>query len=244
MLPELYHTHHNCHLEDIPMWLELAAHSGNPILELGCGTGRVLIQLARAGYDCVGLDRDLEMLRYLGASLETSLREKLLIVATDISCFNLEKQFALIILPCNTFSTMATEQRRGCLSRVTEHLKPAGIFAVSLPNPELWRRLPARSDVQYEEEFILPRTGNPVQVSSSWLRDRNTFTIKWIYDQLMPDGMVQRTTTQAVHFRIPVKTYLEEIQSAGMNVVSTYGDYDQTPYTDETPNLIILATNR
>ena len=50
MLPSVYHAHHNRHLEDLPFWLDLAAQTGDPLLELGCGTGRVLIPLAQAGY--------------------------------------------------------------------------------------------------------------------------------------------------------------------------------------------------
>ena len=58
MFPQLYHAHHNRSLEDLPFWLELAAQAGDPILELGCGTGRVLIPLAQAGYHTIGLDND------------------------------------------------------------------------------------------------------------------------------------------------------------------------------------------
>ncbi|HSB66003.1 MAG TPA: class I SAM-dependent methyltransferase, partial [Anaerolineales bacterium] len=149
MFPELYHAHHNRHLEDLPFWLALATQTSDPILELGCGTGRLLLPLAQAGFRCVGLDRDLGMLRYLHANLDPSLMAKPHCIAADISHFALQEQFPLIILPCNTFSTLATQQRRDCLSRVHKHLEPGGIFAVSLPNPELWRELPTPSDIEY-----------------------------------------------------------------------------------------------
>ena len=241
MLPELYHAHHNRHLEDIPFWLRLAAQTGDPILELGCGTGRVLIPLARARFRCIGLDHDLAMLRYLEANLDPSIPVRPGLISADISRFSLRERFSLTILPCNTFSTLTTEQRLGCLSCVRRHLVPGGMFVVVLPNPQIWHQLPAYSEVEYEEEFILPHTGDPVQVYSSWQRKRKTVAITWIYDQLFPNGTVQRVTMQAVHYRIPVKTYLEEIQAAGFELLGTYGDYDWSPYQADSPYLIILA---
>ena len=60
--PKLYQAQHSEYQEDIPFWLVLASEQGSPILELGCGTGRVLHPLAEAGYTCYGLDHDPGML--------------------------------------------------------------------------------------------------------------------------------------------------------------------------------------
>ena len=64
LFPSFYHAHHNAFRSDIPFWLDLARRQGSPILELGCGTGRVLIPLAEAGYTVYGLDIDPEMLEF------------------------------------------------------------------------------------------------------------------------------------------------------------------------------------
>jgi SAM-dependent methyltransferase len=242
MLPELYHAHHNRHLEDIPFWLALAAQTGDPILELGCGTGRVLTQLARSGFHCVGLDHDLAMLRFLKVNLDPQLPTRPDLIAADISYFILEEQFPLIIIPCNTYSTLTKKQRLSCLGCVHRHLVPGGKFAVSLPNPHIWHQLPSQLDIEYEEEFILPKTGNPVQVSSSWRRKRSTFTVTWIYDQLFPDGNVERVSMESVHFRNPIETYLDEIKAVGLNQIVAYGDYDGSPYQVDSTRLILLAS--
>ncbi len=241
MLPELYHAHHSHHLEDLPFWLDLASLAGGPILELGCGTGRVLVPLARAGLRCVGLDHDLARLRFLAGSLGQALDPKPDLLAADMRQFHLGRQFSLVILPCNTFSTFDDEGRRSCLERVRQHLRPGGLFAVSMPNPELWGRLPARSELQIEDEFILPESGNPVQVSSSWRRTKSQFAITWIYDQLLPDGNVERVAMQTVHWRNSPETYFGEIQAAGLEIASMYGDFDRSAYAAGSPNLIIMA---
>ena len=215
MLPQLYHAHHSSYTEDLPFWLELAAQAGDPVLELGCGTGRVLIPLAQAGYHTVGLDHDLSMLKFLQASIGLQESHVLLLVAADICRFNLSAKFPLIILPCNTFSTLNTEQRVACLRCVGRHLSEDGVFAVSLPNPELISRLPAQAAAELEDEFIHPDTGNPVQVSSAWRRTKRTLQLTWIYDQLLPDGTVDRTVVNNLQQLTTVNNYLSELENEG-----------------------------
>ena len=242
MLPELYHAHHSLHLEDLPFWLELASQCDDPMLELGCGTGRVLIPLAQAGHRVVGIDHDQAMLRYLRIGLPTPASFDLFLIAADISNFWLNLRFGLIILPCNTLSTLSQAERQACLARIRRHLQPRGTFAVSVPNPQVLEQLPPQSPPELEDEFIHAFTGNPVQVSSSWHRTREAFDISWNYDQLFPDGTVERVTMKTSHHRVSTQGYLDEIHSAGLRVDHLYGDFDLSTYTSESANLVILAT--
>jgi len=244
MFPQLYHAHHNRSLEDLPFWLELAAQAGDPILELGCGTGRVLIPLAQAGYHTIGLDHDPAMLKFLQTHLGLDIQHSIELIEADITEFDLARKFPLIILPCNTFSTLSNEQRLGCLKCVVKHLQKGGIFAVSLPNPELLLRLPARSQPELEDEFIHPATGNPVQVSSPWRRKKNTFTVTWTYDHLLPDGSVDRMEVNATHLVINLITYKADFEISGLVIRELFGDFDRSQYAAESPNLIILASQK
>ena len=244
MLPQLYHAHHSRYLEDLPFWLDLAAQVGGPVLELGCGTGRVLSPLAQAGYHTIGMDHDLSMLKFLQANIGPQKLYTPLLVAADICRFNLSAKFPLILLPCNTFSTLSTDHRMACLRCVHKNLSDGGIFAVCLPNPELLFRLPVQSAAELEDEFIHPYTGNPVQVSSSWRRTKRTFHLKWIYDHLLPDGTVDRRVVNILQHIPPLKTYLSEIEDAGLMVRALYGDFDRSPFIENSPQLIILASHR
>ncbi len=241
MLPDLYHAHHSRHMEDLPFWLSLAAQVGDPILELGCGTGRVLVPLAQAGYDCFGLDRDLGMLDFLRASLVQQEPRQPSFFAADICRFSLGMQFSLVIIPCNTLSTLNNSELEACLRCVHKHLQPGGLFAASLPNQRWLDHLPARSLPELEEEFIQPFTSNPVQVSSGWQRTRRLFTVTWIYDVLYPDGSVQRVTMQASHVMRTVQAYREAFRAAGFSIREYYGDYDRSNYSDESSSLVIVA---
>jgi SAM-dependent methyltransferase len=227
-------------MEDLPFWLKLAGQVGDPLLELGCGTGRVLVPLAQAGHHSIGIDHDFAMLRFLRARIE-ELTLAPWLLAADITQYALAMQFSLVLLPCNTFSTLQKNERMACLECVRKHLKPGGLFAVSIPNPERLAALPGYSAPEFEDEFPHPATGNPVQVSSSWTRMKDIFQLTWTYDHLFPDGRVERFTAETTHQMQPSNGYLDEIRNSGMQVVELYGDFDRAPYTRESPYLIYVA---
>jgi SAM-dependent methyltransferase len=240
--PLLYHAHHLRDSEDLPFWLELSSRQGSPILELGSGTGRVLLPIAQAGYEIIGLDNDLTMLAVLRQNAPDELRPELHLLQGDMSAFQLDERFALVLLPCNTLSTLAPPARLATLGCVASHLRPGGLFAASLPNPALLKRLPATSEAELEDIFPHPIDGEPVQVSSAWVRQEDLFTITWHYDHLLPDGHVERLTTQAQHHLASSENYQAEVNAAGMKIIEAYGDFEWLPYDEATsPYLVLLA---
>jgi SAM-dependent methyltransferase len=241
LFAQLYHAHHNCHNEDLPFWLELARQQGAPILELGCGTGRVLLSLIRNGLTTFGLDHDVDMLAVLQEQAGSELAPRCPIFLADMGAFRLARQFTLILLPCNTLSTLPLLTRRATLAQVRAHLSPQGLFAASLPNPALLARLAGQAGSEVEDIFPHPIDGEPVQVSSAWLRSERTFTISWYYDHLLPDGRVERFITQVSHELLSVESYFDALHQAGLQIQATFGDFDGSAFTQESPNLIFLA---
>jgi SAM-dependent methyltransferase len=240
MLPILYHTHHNQYLEDLPFWLDLAKQANGPILELGCGTGRIMLPLIEAGYPVTGLDLNGEMLTYLKSLAARSGISEPNVVQADLTSFQLDQQFPLILLPCNTYSTLNDSQRQSALECIIRHLTPGGVFATSLPNPEWLTNLEDIDDVEVETIFIHPETGNPVQASNEWIRTKDQVEICWHYDHLLPDGQVERLSQATSHWLTPTEAYLEELEAHSFKV-KTYGDFDLEPYSSELPFLIIEA---
>ena len=239
MDPVLYHAHHSRHDEDLPFWRQMAFTKGSPVLELGCGTGRVLLPLAAEGFAMVGLDHDPSMLAFLSDRLPKE--NPPLIVRSDLREFAFAVRFPLIILPCNTLTVMPAPDREGLYRCVRRHLALQGWFVVSMPNPALLADLPAEGVPVVEEVFPHPHGGFEVQVSSAWQRTEDQVTISWRYDCLLEDGSVRHTTMDQVHHIIPVSTLKREFTESGLKLAETFGDYDGSPFTPDSPYCIIAA---
>jgi SAM-dependent methyltransferase len=117
--------------EDLDLWRELADEANGPILDVGAGTGRVTLELARAGHAVTALDLEPELLdtlrtRARGLPVET--------VAADARSFALDRRFALIVVPMQTVQLLAGEHE-AFLERAAAHRRPGGILAAALANP-------------------------------------------------------------------------------------------------------------
>ncbi|HJW89412.1 MAG TPA: class I SAM-dependent methyltransferase [Anaerolineales bacterium] len=237
----LYHAHHHAIKHDLPFWSSLAAQSNGPVLELGCGTGRVLLALAEAGYRVYGLDRDAGMLAVFSEQLPAFLAERVHFWRSDLGDFCTALQFSLVLLTCNTLSTLNTETRRRMFACLARQLSPGGMFAASRPNPTVLKRLPALSEPEIETDFPHPLSGEPVQVSSAWERSNQEFILRWHYDHLFSDGRVERLTLETKHDLNSLEVYQGELHAAGLELVETWGDFERSPYQPESPDLILVA---
>jgi hypothetical protein len=161
-----------------------------------------------------------------------------------MAAFHLGLTFGLVLLPCNTFSTLDAAGRQSTLERTYAHLRPGGIFAASLPNPVQLRQASRQSAPEVEETFLHPVDGEPVQVSSAWKRSSRDFQLTWIYDHLLPDGRVERHCAQVRHSLVGMETYLEELQQAGLKILHLFGDFDRSPFDGDSPNLILVAAKK
>jgi SAM-dependent methyltransferase len=115
---------------DLPLWRELADREGSPVLDVGAGTGRVALDLARRGHEVVALDRDpalLDALADRGAGLAVSAIE------ADARAFDLDRRFPLIIVPMQTLQLLGGREGRGrFLARARAHLATGGLLAAAL----------------------------------------------------------------------------------------------------------------
>jgi SAM-dependent methyltransferase len=115
---------------DLPLWEELADEHGDPVLELGCGTGRVALHLARRGHHVIGLDRDPDL---LGELLDRAGNLPVEAVRADAADFELDRQVPLALAPMQFLHLMPSEEERlRCLRQVRNALEPGGILAATL----------------------------------------------------------------------------------------------------------------
>jgi ubiquinone/menaquinone biosynthesis C-methylase UbiE len=236
----LYHQHHQLYTDDLPFWQDLAATQGAPILELGCGTGRVLVSIAQAGHAVVGLDRDPKMLSIFLEKIPSSVRQSVSLLLADMRRFRLAAHFPLIILPCNTLSEIPRPDLKAFFSVIKVHLSDEGVFAASLLNPALIPSLPADDLPVLEDIIYHPFSENPVQVSSIWTRQTRSYSILWFYDHMLPNGQVERFTMQSHHTLTTLEEYEIELRKVGLCVQAVYGDFEGAIYTTDSPHLILV----
>src|SRR5574337_880664 len=119
---------------DLGFYLELARSHGGPILELGCGTGRVLLPLARAGHCVAGLDLSEGMLSKCRAKLDAeppAVRERVRLVQGSMTDFEVAETFCLIFIPFRPFQhLLAVDEQMACLRCAHRHLEPGGKLVV------------------------------------------------------------------------------------------------------------------
>jgi SAM-dependent methyltransferase len=114
---------------DLPLWRELAAAAGGPVLDVGAGTGRVALDLARAGHDVTAFDVEPALL----GALDERTRAEGLAVATivgDACALSLGRRFALILVPMQTIQLLS--DRAAFLAAAHAHLEPGGLLAISI----------------------------------------------------------------------------------------------------------------
>ncbi len=232
--------------EDLDYWLDLAEEYGDPVLELGCGTGRVLLNLARRGHAITGIDNSPEMLARLQAKLGAASGQHLAaapqIVQASLDDFELPQRFRLAVMPFNTFMhLLSTEAQLAALQRIRRHLLPGGALALDMPNP-------GEAYAAQEQGLTLERSfldgDRIVQQFSAIALDRaaQLAHITWNYDATGPDGAVQRSIVPlTLRYTFPAEMSLL-LARAGLSLSHLYGDYDRSPYVDGSPRMLVLAT--
>lgn len=250
MVSELVRIHHAAYTDDIPFWIK-ETDGLDPILEVGCGHGRLTLPLLEAGHDLVGVDQDPGPIAYLRGvirELSDEKRQRVNLVNCDILTFHPQVSFAGVIIPCNTYSTFNPKNRLRLLAKAKSWLRTGGLLAVSLPNPrqtlealgELSGTGPFESP-ELETVITHPQTGFPVQVSSRLRAGQESLLWDWIYDHLYPNGQVERGVVTVEHFLASGEEILAEVEQVGFRDLNCRGDYAGAEYSESSPYLIVTS---
>lgn len=150
---------------DVPAYVNFAKEFGTPILELGCGTGRLLIPLAKSGFTITGIDSSSDMLAICRLKLDregAEVKSRVSIVNADMRGFNLEKQFRFIFAACNTINHLTiTEHLTNTLECVHKHLTKDGVFIVDNSVPDIASMVGSNGKEEISE-YVHPVTGRRI----------------------------------------------------------------------------------
>ena len=244
----------------IAFYTALAQETGGPILELGCGTGRVAIPIARLGFEITGLDAVPGM---LGQARRKASDLPIRWVAADARAFDLGRQFRLIYLTGNTFQAFLTRADQEALLRNAHtHLQDEGLLAFETRNPRWanmtgtnadWRPpsrrenygIHAMLETRHEEGDERTYTdihGHEVRETLTQTYDHVAQVLTWTgYHRWYEDGQLKtRVGHTAVRFTFP-----QELEALlhynGFEIVRQYGDWDLSPLSATSPSIIVVC---
>ncbi|HEY4682718.1 MAG TPA: class I SAM-dependent methyltransferase [Candidatus Acidoferrales bacterium] len=237
---------------DIAFFVEKAQQAGDTVLELGCGTGRVLIPIARAGIKIVGLDLSPFMLSACREKLArepAEVQAKVRLVEGDMRNFDLGRQFSLVTIPFRSFQHLITvEDQLSCLACIHRHLVEGGTFILDLFNPYLPRLVEEQylTETEEEPEFTMPDGRRVVRRHRTVARDlfRQVQEIELIYYVTHPGGRQERLVdrfSMRYLFRFETEHLLAR---CALRVVEVYTDYDKSPYGSKHPGELIFVAKK
>lgn len=230
--------------EDLDMYRNFAELCGNPLLELACGSGRLLLPLARDGYQLTGVDNSANMLDLAQQDLEQAgLASRCQLVQQDMCNLQLEQKFHLAFVALGSFAHLTLRKKQQqALAAIHAHLVKGGTFILDISN----------ADARYMEHL-----SGQVLHQGTWQREDGSFVTHFVspassttqhllelthfYDQHMQGGTIQRTiiTTQLYLFeRGEMELLLEQ---AGFGIKDVYGDFELNPYQHESPRMIFIT---
>jgi SAM-dependent methyltransferase len=233
---------------DVDFYVDEALTIDGNVLELGCGTGRVLLPMARAGKQITGIDNSARMLarcRERLAEETPEVRSRVELVQADMRTFDLHGRFSTVLLPFRPLQHLiAVSDQIAMLQRVHKHLEPGGRLVFDVFNPNM-------------RYLVQDRTAEAEDTPEVELPDRRTFRragrvaavhvveqyseIELIYYVRGADGSEQRL----VHGFLMRWFWRHELEHllarCGFRAKAVFGDFNRSPLTDQSPEMIFIA---
>lgn len=235
-------------LVDLPFYLDLAQQSWGPVLEIACGTGRVLLPIARKGVEISGVDNSAPMLEILQQNLSREpedVRQRVSIHEADMRTFRLNRRFPLVIIPFRPMQHMFTvEDQVAALEAAAAHLTESGILALDVFYPKfdmIWANL---GEEVAEMEWV-PASAPSKLVRRFFRKDavdkiNQIFSFTFIFRTYQAGELVLE---ESEAFRLSFYTYphLRALfRLAGLEPVAEYGSFAKAPLDNNAEQMIFV----
>jgi SAM-dependent methyltransferase len=234
---------------DAEFYLEAAQRLGGPVLELGCGTGRVLLPIARAGIDVTGLDLSPQMLARCHKKLAmepAEVRCRVELIQADMTAFDLRTKFRLITIPFRPFQhLLMVEDQIACLQACARHLAEGGQLILDFfqVDPRRMHDPSFLQESERAEEFQM-MDGRRVSITDrtvAFHRAEQINDVEMFYNVRHPDGRMERLV-HAFPIRYFFRYEMEHLLArCGLRVAALYGDFDYSAFGDASPDMIFVA---
>jgi len=239
--------------KDIDFFVQYSKLAAGRTLELGCGTGRVLLPTAVSGCGITGIDLSPYMLAKCQVKLNEQPRDvqaRVRLIQGNMTDFVTTEQYSLVTAPFRAFQHLiSVEQQQSCLGCIRRHLISSGLLILDLFNP-----FPPRlvDDPKYRAEMEdFPetrlcdgRTLRRTNRTTAFHRNLQYNEIEIIYYISHPDGRTERLV-QAFPMRYFFRYEIEHLLNlCGFIVLDLFGDFDKLAFSDSSPEMIFVAQKR
>ena len=246
-----YDAEHRDKSDDLAFYEKLIdAWGEGPALEIGCGSGRVLFHLAQRLERVHGVDREeamLQLARRRLAQMHAGWRDRVQLFLTDALRLELTQQYRYVLLSYNCLMHFhSVEEQLSLLRGLRPGMLPEGLLVIDLPNAGEAFASEDSEALTLERSFIDPDTGHLIMQQATSRLDRATQLMHttWIYDEIDGEGAVRRTLAPVV-FRHFFRSELELLlRLGGFSAVACHGDYEQGPFEDGCPRMIVVAQRK
>jgi len=233
---------------DVSFYVEEARAHGGKTLELGCGTGRILIPVARLGQEITGVDTSARMLAQCQMRIDeepAEIRHRVSLVQADMRDLQLGQRFSLAMIPFRPFQHLvAVSDQMAALRSIHRHLEPGGhlVFDVFNPNfkyliADRTEELEDTAEVELPDKRSFRRTA---RVAAVHIVEQYS-ECELIYYVRDADGKTRRL----VHGFLMRWYSLHEVEHllarCNFRVKAVFGDFNRSPLTDESPEMIFIA---
>ena len=245
-LPDFYDLEHAEWGDDVPLYVNFAVAVGDPILELGCGSGRLLVPLAEEGFRVVGTDRSRPMLeRARRAVDEAGVGDRVRVLPGEMTEADDVPggPFGLVIIALNGLLHLPTlEEQRQALLAARRALDPRGQLVVDVlnPAPELLRSFDG--NVVHEGSWTLDNGDRLDKFGARRLSpaSQRIETDLW-YDVTQPDGTLRRVAASFPMRYLHASELRLLLEACGFVDLQLYGNYDLDPYDDAADRIVVTA---
>ena len=232
---------------DLAFYVEQAKASGGPVLELGCGTGRVSLAVAAAGLDVTGVDISPRMIEVAQSKAEKAgLTEKARFVVGDMTVPEAGGGFALVAFPFRSFQSMLTvEEQRAALENAATYLRPGGTLVLDIFAPDI-HRLGNEHDeaVPFHVRDLEQPDGGIYVVwgQNMWDELEQVNSARLIIEELDPSGLSLRRLYRDFDLRYVYRFEMQHLlELSGFTIEAEYGDFDGGPVTEYSDDLVWIA---
>ena len=244
-----YDDEHASYTDDLPMWEGFARQAGEDgVLELACGTGRLLVPLARVGATLTGIDVSPAMIDVAREKVSrASQNGRVTLVEADMRTYDLGRQFGLVMVGLNSLMHLETRQsQREAIQTAARHVRVGGRFVIDVFNPD--DGLPdSAQEGQVYLHCLKVRTDQSQLLHFQALsvdRGEQLVTVTNYYDDVDGDGLVRRHLAPFRLRYLAVGELELLVEQSGFWIEDLYGSYDLEPFRHGSPRIIIVGRRR